>query len=210
MRTRVASALTQIGEYEAAERRYLETLPIMTAELGPEHPDTLSTRNNLGYLYSAWGRFAEAEAIHRALLKSNLAIAPDSQAVAYNYQNLASAVASQGRAEEALELHQQAFERFSAVFNPHHYLTALPLLSSAYLLLELGRPAEAENSAARALDRLETAQPDTYLVGIARCLEGTAQHRQGDLRGLDRVAEARSLMNHIRVPDNYARLCGPQ
>lgn len=210
MRTRVAAALTQIGEYEAAEQRYLETLPIMEVELGRNHPDTLSTRNNLGYLYSSWGRYAEAEAIHRDLLATNLASAPDSQNVAYNYQNLATAVANQGRAEEALALHALAFEQFSRVFDEHHYLTALPLLSMAYLQLELEAPEAAESSARKALDRLEAAQPGTYLVGIARCLEGMAQYRQGDPKGLAAVADARTLMNHIKVPEKYARLCGLQ
>ena len=45
-----------------------ELLPLREKVLGREHPDTLTTRNNLAGAIHAQGRSAEAEAMLRELL----------------------------------------------------------------------------------------------------------------------------------------------
>ena len=57
------------GKYAEAEAEYRAVLKLREKVLGPEHPDTLASRNNLaGALYGE-GKYAEAEAEYRAVLK---------------------------------------------------------------------------------------------------------------------------------------------
>ena len=46
------------------------TLKLREAKLGPDHPDTLTSRNNLAAAYLAAGRTAEAITLFEATLKA--------------------------------------------------------------------------------------------------------------------------------------------
>ena len=50
-----------MGEYAKAEPLYQEALRIRQKVLGPEHPDTATSLNNLASLYRAMGEYAKAE-----------------------------------------------------------------------------------------------------------------------------------------------------
>ena len=45
------------------------TLKLRESKLGPDHPDTLTSRNNLAAAYQDAGRTAEAIEMHEATLK---------------------------------------------------------------------------------------------------------------------------------------------
>ena len=206
-RSQAAASLAQLGEFAAAEARYLEVIPLLQQALGERHPDVLNTRNNLGILYSGWQRHAAAEEIHAELLEVNReVVGPVSRAVGNSYQNLATVIGRQGRIEEAIDLHEQAFNVYSQVFDDSH-ITALPLLSKAYL--ELARDAAAaERTANQALERLQRAMPDSHLVGIAQCLLGKSLEQRGETLGPAWFVDARALMSKGSVPRAYAELCG--
>ncbi len=48
---------------------YRETLKMRREILGDQHPDTLTSMNNLASLLQAKGELAEAESLHRETLK---------------------------------------------------------------------------------------------------------------------------------------------
>src|ERR1039458_2340197 len=48
-----------------AEPMAVRAVQVRERVLGPEHPDTLSSVNNLATLYESQGRYAEAEPLHR-------------------------------------------------------------------------------------------------------------------------------------------------
>src|SRR5690606_4608434 len=54
------------GRYQLAEHAHRQAYTARTAEHGPEHPDTLASRNNLASVLQALGRLEEAETEHRA------------------------------------------------------------------------------------------------------------------------------------------------
>jgi Tetratricopeptide repeat len=57
--------------------------------LGSDHPSTLKTVNNLGMLYRAQGRLAEAEQIHlRALAEREKTLGPDHTSTLETVDNL--------------------------------------------------------------------------------------------------------------------------
>ena len=53
--------LVNAGQYKKAEPLAKKTLEQAERVLGKEYPDTLMSVNNLGFLYSAQGRYGEAE-----------------------------------------------------------------------------------------------------------------------------------------------------
>jgi tetratricopeptide (TPR) repeat protein len=66
--------------------------------LGPDHPDVAQSVNNLADLYSAQGRYADAEPLYkRALAIFEKALGPDHPSVASALNNLASLHKSGGQ-----------------------------------------------------------------------------------------------------------------
>ena len=73
--TEAASLLFQVGyylvdrgQYEQAEPLYQRALTTYERVLGPEHPDTLSTFNNLASLYQNQGKYEQAEPLYQRAL----------------------------------------------------------------------------------------------------------------------------------------------
>ncbi|MEZ5578736.1 MAG: tetratricopeptide repeat protein [Candidatus Competibacteraceae bacterium] len=56
------------GRYGDAEPLYQRALAAREKVLGPEHPDTLSSVNNLAGLYQSQGRYGEAEPLYQRVL----------------------------------------------------------------------------------------------------------------------------------------------
>ena len=72
--------------------------------LGPDHPDTLSTRNYLALAYESVGRFGEAiELFEQVLAEQERVLGPDHPATLITRNNLASAYRSVRRFGEAIE-----------------------------------------------------------------------------------------------------------
>jgi tetratricopeptide (TPR) repeat protein len=70
--------------------------------LGPDHPDTLTSRNNLAAAYRAAGRAAEAIALHeRTLADRERILGPDHPDTLQSRNNLAATYRAAGRAAEA-------------------------------------------------------------------------------------------------------------
>ena len=63
--------------------------------LGPEHPETLISVNNLAELYKAQGRYGEAEPLYkRALAASERALGPEHPDTLASVDNLAGPMKS--------------------------------------------------------------------------------------------------------------------
>jgi len=209
VQVRLASSLTNRGEYDASERNFLAAIPVLEARLGPNHGSTLGALNNLGYLYHGQGNLGGAERLHRELLTRKIAkYGEQHSAVADSYQNLGSALTHQGRYEESLPMHRKAYETFKAVLNDDNYVIAIPLLSIAYVQLQRGALSPAEAAAREALDRLQAAAAVPHLQGVAQCLVGIALERSGRTdEGAALVAESHALIGSANLPEPYPRLC---
>ena len=209
VQVRLASTMTTYGDYEGAEQNFTAAIPVLEAQLGENHSSTISALNNLGYLYSFEGDAARAEQIHRSLLERNIEKhGPVHQAVADSYQNLAAAINGQGRFDESIPLHRNAYEIYKEIFNDKHYMIAFPLMSIAKVELERGNGAAAEAVSREALQRLEAIVPGTFLEGVARCLVGLSLEEQGRVdEGAALVESAHPLMESGNIPDPYPALC---
>ena len=78
--------------------------------LGPDHPDTLASRNNLAAAYQAAGRAAEAIPLHQQTLAAcERVLCPDHPSTLTSRNNLAATYQEPGRAAEAIPLFEQAW-----------------------------------------------------------------------------------------------------
>lgn len=210
-RVRLASTLTNRGDYEASEQNFLAAIPVLEAKLGKEHSSTIGALNNLGYLYHKREDLAGAERVHRELLARNLARhGAMHRLVADSYQNLGGALTYQGRYEESLPLHREAYNTFRVVLNEDNYVIAIPLLSIAFVELQRGDLPRAEAAAREAMERLASGNGGRYLDGAARCLLGVTLEQQGRAEeGAALVAAARELVGAARLPAPYPPACQP-
>ena len=89
--------------------------------LGPEHPDTASSLNNLGALLQTQGQLAEAQPYYaRALAIWEKVLGPEHPNTALSLNNLAELYRMQGRYAEALPFYQRALASREKTLGPEH------------------------------------------------------------------------------------------
>ena len=153
--TRSPAATTSPSAYAAAGRQaeaialHEETLKLREAKLGPDHPDTLGSRNNLANAYRAAGRTAEAIALHEGTLKlRRRSWAPTTPHTLIAATTWPSPTRIAGRTAEAIALLEETLKRMEAKLGPDHpdTLVSRNNLAIAYLGR---RPARRGDRAAR-------------------------------------------------------------
>ena len=89
--------------------------------LGPDHPSTLTARNNLAGAYQTAGRLDEAIPLHEQNLEDRTRIlGPHHPDTLTARNNLAGAYQTAGRLDEAIPLHEQNLEDRTRILGPHH------------------------------------------------------------------------------------------
>jgi serine/threonine protein kinase len=112
--------------------------------LGPDHPDALTSRDNLAIAYLSAGRIAEAIKLHEGTLAlQKTKRGPDHRDTLASRNNLALAYWSAGRTAEAINLHEGTLRLCEARLGPDHpdTLTSRNNLAAAYS--DAGRTDEA-------------------------------------------------------------------
>ncbi|MDR2253126.1 MAG: tetratricopeptide repeat protein, partial [Bifidobacteriaceae bacterium] len=129
------------GEAAAACETLLDTV---RARLGPDHPATLGTRNNLARWLGESGRWDEAAAQFEALLEDRLRVlGADHPDTLTTRNNLAFWLGESGRAAEAVELFQALLQDQLRVLGADHPATLTTRNNLAAYLGKSGRAAEA-------------------------------------------------------------------
>ena len=171
--------------------------------LGPDHPDTLASRNNLAIAYRAAGRTAEAITLHeQTLADRERVLGPDHPDTLRSRNNLAIAYRAAGRTAEAITLHEQTLADRERVLGPDHpdTLTSRNNLANAYRAA--GRTAEAITLHEQTLaDRERVLGPDHPDTLASRNNLANAYRAAG------RTAEAITL--HERTLADRERVLGP-
>ncbi|WP_081376268.1 tetratricopeptide repeat protein, partial [Actinomyces oris] len=107
--------------------------------LGPDHPSTLASRNNLADAYRDAGRLDEAITLHEQTLTDRTRILgphhPDTLA---SRNNLAGAYRDAGRLDEAITLHKQTLTDRTRILGPHHPDTLASRHNLAYTYCKTG------------------------------------------------------------------------
>jgi tetratricopeptide (TPR) repeat protein len=111
----------QAGRLEEAGPPLEEALRIAESEFGPQDPNLAVSLNNLGSLYGAQDRYAEAERLLlRALAIREGTLGPEHPEVAASLRNLAWLLTRQGRYPEATALDRRALAIREAALGPEH------------------------------------------------------------------------------------------
>jgi RNA polymerase sigma factor (sigma-70 family) len=112
--------------------------------LGPDHPDTLNSRNSLAAAYLAAGRVAEAIPLfEQTLAERQRTLGPDDPESLTSQNNLASAYQDAGRIADAIRLYELNLEARERLLDPDHFSTLNSRGNLAAAYLAAGRAAEA-------------------------------------------------------------------
>ncbi|MGB8899012.1 MAG: tetratricopeptide repeat protein [Methylocella sp.] len=192
------------GRYSSAAQWWREALEAVEAELGPEHPDTATSLNNLAYLLLNQGDFAGPQPLfERALAIREKVLGPEHPDTATSFNSLAGLLEAQGDLTGARPLYERALAIREKVLGPEDPDTATSLNNLALLLQVQGDLAGArpllECALAICENLLGPEHPDTAisLDSLARLLQA-----QGDLAG------ARPL--HERALAIFEKALGPE
>ncbi len=171
--------------------------------LGPDHPDTLTVRNNLANAYQDAGRTDEAITLHEQdLAARERVLGPDHPDTLASRDNLALAYRDAGRLDEAISLHEQALAARERVLGPDHPHTLASRNNLALAYREAGRLDEAISLHEQTLaDYERVLGPDhPHTLNSRNNLAATYQ-----VAG--RLDEAISL--HEQTLADYERVLGP-
>jgi tetratricopeptide (TPR) repeat protein len=112
--------------------------------LGPDHRDTLLSRDGLALAYASAGRVAEAIPLHEQVLATREhVLGPDHPDTLQSRDNLAEAYLEAGRAAEAIPLHEQVLAARERLLGPDHPHTLESRDNLALAYWAAGRVAEA-------------------------------------------------------------------
>ena len=164
------------GDYTKAIPLYQRALAIREKTLGPEHPHTAMSLNNLAGLYFRLGDFARAEPLYqRALAIKEKILGPEHPDTAASLNNLAMLYQDTGDFAKAEPLYQRALAIYEKALGPEHPDAAGSLNNLAGLYFRLGDFARAEPVFQRALairekvlgpEHPHTAASLGYLAGL--------------------------------------------
>ncbi len=140
------------GFYSQAEP-WLKLGVEVAKTLGSQHPDFVTSCNNLANLYESQGRYSEAEPLYlEAVAIHRQALSPNHPSLAINLNNLANLYRSQGRYSEAEPLYLEAVAIHRQALSPNHPSLAINLNNLANLYRSQGRYSEAEPLYLEAVD----------------------------------------------------------
>ena len=138
--------------------------------LGPDHPDTLTSRNSLAGSYRDAGRLDKAIALYEQNLEDSIRIlGTDHPGSLTSRLNLAGAYQAAGRLDEAITLYEQVFSGRSRVLGPDHRSTLMSRDELAGAYREAGRFDEAITLKKQILaDAMRIMGPDSPGASAAR------------------------------------------
>jgi tetratricopeptide (TPR) repeat protein len=141
------------GEERAAERADLErTLAIRENVLGPEHPSTATSVEQLALCLETQGDYAAARALYeRALVLCEKQLGPEHLVTAAILSHLGIALNAQGDYAAARALYERSLAICEKQFGPEHLDTATCLNNLSGILLAQGDYAAARPCIERAL-----------------------------------------------------------
>ncbi|MEM9003554.1 MAG: tetratricopeptide repeat protein [Cyanobacteria bacterium P01_F01_bin.86] len=122
-------------QYAEAASAYEQAVQLRETQLGPEHPSTAMSLNNLALLYRSMGRYDEAEPLYvRSLAIKEAQLGPEHPSTATSLNNLAGLYESMGRYGEAEPLYVRALAIWEKSLPPEHPYISTSKTNFRYLL----------------------------------------------------------------------------
>ncbi|KAL2844857.1 hypothetical protein BJX68DRAFT_256969 [Aspergillus pseudodeflectus] len=132
------------GKYDQAECMYKKALDGY-ATVGASDSSALNALDNLGLVYSAQGRFSDAEAAHFEVLRQREEeLGPNNPSTLTTIHHLGALYAAQGKLEEAIAKFLQALDGRRRVLGVSHTSTMDTMNKLANVYLDLGNLLKAQ------------------------------------------------------------------
>lgn len=142
---KLGAALRYLGENEAAEPLYVQSLEMRRRLFGDSSPEVSASLNNLGFLYRHLGRLDDAErALRESLSIRQSLMGPDDRRIAVTMNNLGSVLYKRGDLANAERMFRDSYEMLERLYGTDHTTTATSLFGLAKALGDQGREAESE------------------------------------------------------------------
>jgi PHD/YefM family antitoxin component YafN of YafNO toxin-antitoxin module len=178
-----------LGLYPKAEEAFRKAWAVREAALGPDHRDTLESRNQLAVIYRSAGRTDDAVKLHEATLKlQETKLGPDHPDTLTTRNNLANAYQSLERWADAETLRRDTLARRRRKVDADSPLLAGDLSALGHNLLKQSKGSAAEPILRESLAIRVKAIPDDYRRFNTASLLGGVLLSQG------RYAEAEPLI----------------
>jgi serine/threonine protein kinase/tetratricopeptide (TPR) repeat protein len=144
LRTTLGISFLYLGEAQIAAEQFQRARTLWTERLGPDHPETLGSMNNLANSYADLGRHTAALKLREETLGLQKAkLGPDHPDTLTSMHNLAQSYAHLGRHAEARKLREETLGLCKAKLGPDHPDTLQSMNDLANSYADLGRNAEA-------------------------------------------------------------------
>lgn len=201
----VGDYLNRRGLYRQVEPLLQQMLTIQQQVLGDEHSDTISTLNNLAWLYVQLGRYKQAEPLlERALATNEQVLGSDHPQVVTVLNTLGWCYIYEGKYAQAEALLRRALAIWELIQGSEHVEAAITLDVLGLLYMYWGRYTEAEPIFQQALTTLERIRGFEHLDTLVVLVNLAGLHvRQG------KFAEAEQLLLQ-RVLPAAERELGPE
>ncbi|KAJ4403177.1 hypothetical protein N0V91_006754 [Didymella pomorum] len=184
---RVGRCQASLGQYSAAETTHRQALLVGGRVLGPEHPDTLTSMNEVAHALSNQGKYLEAEDMHRETLELRKEVLGEKHPdTLMSMNDLAQALSGQGEYVEAEEMHRETLELREEVLGEKHPDTLISMNNLAYALSGQGDYVEAEKMHREILELnkevLGEEHPNTLtsMNGVAGALSGQGRYPEAE------------------------------
>ena len=140
LRLTLGTSFHHLGDAKTAAEQYDAARVLYARQLGPDHPDTLRSMNNLAGSYDGLGRYADALQLHEETLALRKAkLGPDHPDTLASMNNLAVSYYALGRSADALTLHEETLALVKAKLGPDHPATLRSMHCLAVSYTALGR-----------------------------------------------------------------------
>jgi tetratricopeptide (TPR) repeat protein len=196
----LAQVLQKAGAFGAARLLHERVLDVETRMLGPEHPDTLTSRNNLGNALFGMGEPAEAIRLLRQTLEDRTRIlGPVHPDTLTSRNDLACALDGTGEHAEAVGLLRQTLNDRTRVLGPEHPHTLASRDSLGLALDGMGEHAQAVRMHRSTLDdRIRVLGPEHHLTLLSRHNLASALTRAGEQTEAIQLLR-QALNDHARI-----------
>jgi serine/threonine protein kinase/tetratricopeptide (TPR) repeat protein len=144
IRLTIGDAYQALGKLDEAKPHLERSLALRQKNLGPEHPSTLISKNNLATLYSAQGKFAQAEALLAEVCRAEAKLGADDHAVLLARHNLAELYMHLGKYDRAEQILLEVVPLSEKKYGADHRDTLTSKNVLAKLYAEQGKYGKAE------------------------------------------------------------------
>src|SRR5216683_3015672 len=194
-----------LGLFSRAKDLEQQSLEIRKHFLGPEHPDTLNSMNDLADALNHDGHYAEAVKLNRETLEIRRhVLGPENPDTLNSMDNLGDALWADGHYAEAEKVDRETLDLRRRVLGPEHPDTINSMNNLEVCLIYLGRYPEAEKLGRETLDLrrrvLGPEHPQTLnsMSNLAGVL--SAERRLPESEKLNR--ETLNLYRRVLGPEN--------